>query len=254
MQQDRDLDRELRDLGPRVEYPPTPDLAGFVRGRLEVEAGGSGSSSRHRSQLWWIAAALLLLVAIPVFSLAMREMGGTFSAGGGAAGDAAGPGGGEARSGPTRLKEDAAAGPTHSGENDGSLAVGAGGGAASSSMAAESAAAGDACFPPDPILKAKPSRGAPGDGFGIRGEHFDGDLRDCDGDPARDVRVEFLQDGRTWELGRLVSGKDSRLAAKLKVPTDARPGRATVRATYGRGSSEDPYGPQSTEARFFVTG
>ena len=94
MPPDRDLDRELRDLGPRVEYPPTPDIAGSVRGRLGAEADSPGSPSRSRPQLWWIAAAaLVLLVAVPVFSLAMREMGGgAFSAGGGAAGGAAGGG------------------------------------------------------------------------------------------------------------------------------------------------------------------
>ena len=35
MQPDRDLERELRELGSRVEYPPTPDLARAVRRRLE---------------------------------------------------------------------------------------------------------------------------------------------------------------------------------------------------------------------------
>ena len=94
MPPDRDLDRELRDLGPRVEYPPTPDIAGSVRGRLGAEAGIPGSPPRSRPQLWWIAAAaLVLLVAVPVFSLAMHEIGGgAFSAGGGAAGGAAGSG------------------------------------------------------------------------------------------------------------------------------------------------------------------
>ena len=84
MPSDRDFDRELRDLGPRVDYPPVPDLAGSVRGRLETEAGGPGSASRPRLQLRWIAAAaLVLLVAVPVFSLAMRDTGGgAFSAAG----------------------------------------------------------------------------------------------------------------------------------------------------------------------------
>lgn len=258
MPPDRDLDRELRDLGPRIEYPPVPDLARSVRGRLEADEGTAGSPSRSWPQLWWIAAAaLVLLVAVPVLSLAMRDtVGGAFSAGGDAAGGVAESGGREAGGGPTRLAEEAAAGPTHSAGDDGSLAAGAGGGTPSSGPAdpgASAASMEDACFPPEPVLEAKPSRGGPGDGFVIRGKNFDGNLRDCDGDPARDVRVEFLQDGRTWELGRLVSDKDSRLAAKLEVPADARPGRATVRATYGQGPPEDPYGRTSAEARFLVT-
>lgn len=111
MPPDRDLDRELRNLGPRVEYPPTPDIAGSVRGRLGAEAGSPGSPARSRTQLWWIAAAALaLLVAVPVFSLAMREMGGgAFSAGGGAADGAAVESGGQevgGAAGPTRLVEE----------------------------------------------------------------------------------------------------------------------------------------------------
>lgn len=258
MPPDRDLDRELRDLGPHVEYPPVPDLARRVGERLEAESEGRGPTAGARPQLWWIAAAaLILLVAVPVVSLAVRDTGGVSSAGGGAAGGVAESGGREeGAAGPTRLTEDAAAGPTHSADDDGSPAAGAGGGTPSSRAADSEASAAsieDACLPPEPVLEAKPSRGAPGDGFGIRGRNFDGNLRDCDDDPARDVRVEFLQDGRTWELGRLVSDKDSRMAAKLEVPADARPGRATVRATYGQGPPEDPYGRASAEVRFLVT-
>jgi hypothetical protein len=98
---DRDLDRELRDLGSRLEYPPVPDLARSVRGRLEAEAGGPGSSSRPRPQLLWIAAAaLVLLVAVPVFSLAVRDTG-VFSGAGGSVGGAAdgGAGSGEQAAG-----------------------------------------------------------------------------------------------------------------------------------------------------------
>jgi hypothetical protein len=81
-----------------------PDLAGSVRGRLETEAGGTGSPPRARPQLWWIAAAaLVLLVAVPVVSLAIRGTGG-----GAAGGFAVGSGGQEAEdaAGPTRLVED----------------------------------------------------------------------------------------------------------------------------------------------------
>ena len=86
----RDLDRELRGLGPHVEYPPTPDLAGPVRGRLDAEAGRPVSPVRSGPSLWWIAAAaLMVLVAVPVFSLALR---GGMGAGGMAGGSAQGGG------------------------------------------------------------------------------------------------------------------------------------------------------------------
>lgn len=239
MRPDRDLDRELRDLGTRIEYPPTPDLARSVRSRLEAEDGTS-SPVRTRPQLWWIAAAALLVVlALPVFSLAMREMGGAFSAGRGAAG-------GVAESG----EQEVAAGPTRAARGEGAASSRA----ADYGASAHSASAEAACGWPEPTLQARPPRGAPGDGFGVRGRYFEADVRDCDKDPARKVRVEFLQGGRTWQLGSVEVSKGSRLAARLEVPADASPGRATVRATYEQRTPEDPRGKTSVEARFFVTG
>ncbi len=241
MPPDRDLDRELRDLGPRVEYPPVPDLAGSVRGRLETEAGGAESPARSGPQLWWIAAAALaLLIAVPAFSLAIQGLGGGASggsaAGGGAVEESRGGAGGVAgRGAPT------------------SMAMESGASAASAEAA---------CASPEPTLEAKPAWGAPGGEFSIRGRYFVAGFSACDDTgsgspaaqtvPARDVRVEFLQGGRTWELGSVAADKGSRIASKLKVPADARPGRATVRATYGQGPPEDPYGRTSAEAKFFV--
>jgi hypothetical protein len=147
MPPDRDLDRELRDLGSRLEYPPVPDLARSVRSRLEAEAGDAGPPARSRPQLWWIAAAaLLLLVAAPVVSLAIRDIGGgVFSAGGGAAGSVARSGG----------QEKEAAGPTRLVEEDGSLAAGAGGeasgGGAQESILDISAGAGETGRPNGPV-------------------------------------------------------------------------------------------------------
>ena len=258
MPPDRDLDRELRDLGPRIEYPPTPDLARSVGDRLEAENGAAGSQPRTRPHLWWIAAAaLVLLAAVPVFSLALRETGGAFSAGGGAAGVAPESGGQEARdAGSARLTEEAAAGPTHSAGDEGALAAGAGEGAPSS-MSADSDASAEAdaaCGWPETSLEARPQRGAPGDGFGIRGRYFESDVWDCDPDLARVVRITFSQGGREWKLGSFEVSEGSRLTAKLEVPADARPGRATVRATYEQRSRKDTRGETSVEARFFVTG
>jgi hypothetical protein len=121
MPPDRDLDRELRDLGPRVEYPPVPDLARSVRGRLEAES--TGSPARTRPQVWWIvAAALLLLVAVPVVSFAVRGTGGgaLSGAGGGVAVESGGQEAGDA-AGPTRLAEEdesLAAGPGRENQPD----------------------------------------------------------------------------------------------------------------------------------------
>lgn len=244
MPPDRDLDRELRDLGPHVDYPQVPDLARSVRSRLEAEDGTAGPPSRSRPQLWWIAAAaLVLLVAVPVFSLAIRETGGgSFSASGdadgGAAGDRGETEGAAVQQAPTPM------------------AMESGGSAAAVSAEA-------ACGSPEPVLEAWPPRGAPGDAFEVSGRHFVAGFSVCDDTgsgapsptqtvPARDVRVVFLQGGKTWELGKIEADKNSRIAAKLKVPADATAGRATVRATYGQGPSEAPHGPTSAEARFVV--
>ncbi len=258
MPPDRDLDRQLRDLGPRIEYPPVPDLARSVRGRLEAGAGSPESSTRSRPQLWWIAAAaLVLLVAVPVVSLALRETGGAFSAGGGDAGVAPESGGQEARdAGSARLTEDAAAGPTRSAGDEGSLEDNPVGGTQSSGAGDPdaSAEADAACGWPETSLEARPQRGAPGDGFDVRGRYFESDVRDCDLDPARNVRITFSQGGREWKLGSFEVSEGARLSAKLEVPADAGPGRATVRATYEQRSRKDPRGETSVEARFFVTG
>jgi len=241
---DRDLERELRDLGPRVEYPPVPDLARSVRARLEAEGGSGGSASRARPQLWWIAAAaLVLIVAVPVVALAIRDtVGGAFSAGGGAAGSAARSGG----------QEEAAAGPTHSAGDDGSLAAGAGGasssGAADSGVSEASASAEAACASPASSLQVQPNRGAPGTGFVLRGENFvDAAARtsSCDDTPPinsksdagsrltppGEVRLDFRQGGRTWRLGVVRPGRTLGFRARLRVPEDARPGAATITAT-----------------------
>ena len=243
---ERDLDRELRDLGPHVEYPPVPDIAGSVRSRLDVETGRTAPPARSGPSLWWMAAAaLVVLIAVPVFASILNMAGGSFSAGSNGMAGGAAQGGGDVAS----PDEQAADGGPEAGNEPTQPSLAMDSGASGSAGSGASAAA---CATPEPILEARPARGAAGDEFGIRGRYFDGNSRDCDNDPARDVRIEFLQDGRTWALGRLVSDENSRLAAQLRVPADAKPGRATVRATYGQGPPDDPYGQTTTEAGFFV--
>jgi hypothetical protein len=79
MRRDRDLERELEDLGSRIEYPPTPDLAGAVLRRLEEgdrTPRRRGFGLPDLSARWAAAAALLLFLAVPLLSPATRE---TFS-------------------------------------------------------------------------------------------------------------------------------------------------------------------------------
>ena len=93
----RDLDRELRDLGPHVEYPPVPDIAGSVRSRLDAETGRTVPPARSGPSLWWVAAAaLVVLIALPVVASILNTVGVSFSAGGGGMAGGAAQGGGDA--------------------------------------------------------------------------------------------------------------------------------------------------------------
>lgn len=249
---DRNLDRELRDLGPRVEYPPTPDLAPSVRERLEAEDGTHGTPARGPHLWWFVAAVFALLVAIPVFAWIVSTTGGSFSAGGGGMAGGAGESGGSVE--PGRGGAADVAEPTQP-----SLAMESG----ASSAAGSSSSSEAACAYPAPTLEARPARGAPGDRFRVSGGHFIAGFSACDDTPpemsaqtvpARDVRIEFWQDGRTWGLGSVEAGKNARIDATLEVPAGARPGRATVRATYtpGVGASTPP--ESVTETPFLVLG
>jgi hypothetical protein len=74
---ERELERELRELGPRIEYPPTPDLLRAVRSRFD-----EGTERTPRRGRFWpalpalrraaVAAAVVLIVAAPALSPAVR--------------------------------------------------------------------------------------------------------------------------------------------------------------------------------------
>lgn len=102
---DPNIENELRDLGSHIEYPPIPDLASSIRGRLGAETSGGGGRDRRLPAWtgWVVAAALLLLVAVPALSLAVRGLG---AGAGGMAGGAAEGGG--AGGGPEMANEPAA--------------------------------------------------------------------------------------------------------------------------------------------------
>ena len=72
---DRELERELRELGGFIDYPPTPDVARAARRVLDEE-----ENSRPRRFLTafpamrWVAvaAAFVLVVAVPTLSPGLR--------------------------------------------------------------------------------------------------------------------------------------------------------------------------------------
>jgi hypothetical protein len=73
----RDLERELRELGSRIEYPSTPDLSRAVRRRLDDEADQPAGSRRFWPNLtspgWAAAAVLALVLLVPALSPEVRS-------------------------------------------------------------------------------------------------------------------------------------------------------------------------------------
>ncbi len=114
MSPDRDLERELGELGSHVEYPPTPDLARAVRRRLDEEyteqpARQGGLWSSLPLPRWAAAAAaLVFIVALPTLSPSMRDTVAVWFETGGAASSGQGAGGAPSAAQGARTPEDAA--------------------------------------------------------------------------------------------------------------------------------------------------
>jgi hypothetical protein len=81
---DRELERELRELGALIDYPPTPDLARSARNVLEEEANDQPRGFRvaFPAMRWAVvAAAFVLVVVVPTLSPGLRAtIGDWFSA------------------------------------------------------------------------------------------------------------------------------------------------------------------------------
>ncbi|CAA9535625.1 MAG: hypothetical protein AVDCRST_MAG05-4832 [uncultured Rubrobacteraceae bacterium] len=77
-----------------------------------------------------------------------------------------------------------------------------------------------------------PTMGAPGEAFRV---HEEGFTTGCDdtGQPGRpppqqNIRIEFRQEERTWNLATADATRGGVLDAELEVPDDAQTGRATL--------------------------
>lgn len=122
---ERELERELRELGARIEYPPTPDLARAARSRLDEEA--VNRPRRFWATLptlrWAAAAAFVLIVAVPFLSPGLRAtVGDWFEAGQPASSgqEAARESGPDHRGGPaTPMAESGGAAPSSGGPESG---------------------------------------------------------------------------------------------------------------------------------------
>jgi hypothetical protein len=71
---DRELERELRELGALIDYPPTPDVAHTARRVLDEENDRPRRFRMAFPTLRWaaVAAAFVLVVAVPTLSPGLR--------------------------------------------------------------------------------------------------------------------------------------------------------------------------------------
>lgn len=216
---EREIERELRDLGDRIEFPPTPDVSHTVRLRLDEEhAPQAGRTWRWPSFLsprWTAAVATLVLISIFALSPTLRTTLSDLVVSGQQTGsEAAKP----------------VAGPENGGSED--LARQEAGGA-SKAAGSSAAGGGEATGCPSPSIEALPARATAGEKFRLRGYGFSSG---CDGagiKPATGIRIYFRQDGRIWRLATLDADRNLTFVTNLRVPAGADPGRASVQADAG---------------------
>jgi hypothetical protein len=223
---EEEIEQGLKDLGARIEYPPTPDVAHTVRRKLDEEQQPREARRwpPFLAPRWTAVAAALVVVAVVALSPTMRT---TLSdlfvpqeAGLEAGGSAEKPEGGSE----ARYKQE----PEAASQED-----------AGAPAAGEPEAATDCT---SPSIKAVPARAAAGAKFRLRGHDFSSG---CDGvTPARDVGIFFRQDGETWKLATLDADRSLTFDTRLRVPENAGPGRATLLASTRSG--------EHTETRFLV--
>jgi len=226
---DEEIEHSLRDIGARMEYPTTPDVASTVRRKLDEEE----RSPEPRRILRWppflaprwtaVAAALVVICVVALSPTLHTTLSDLFAPGpraGSDAGSAARP---ESGASEARHKQEA-----------GTASQAAGGTAADQGEAATSCSS--------PSIDAVPARAAAGAKFLLRGHDFSSGCGG--GTPSRDVTILFRQDGRTWKLTTLDADRNMAFEAGLRVPAGAEPGPARVQAILRSG--------ERTEERFIV--
>jgi len=224
---DREIESELRDLGARIEYPPTPDLAQAIRSQIDEEAAGHQARRFWPTFIWprWAGvAAVLVLIVVAALSPTLRTTLSDLFVSGEAAnsGEQAGAGGSAARP-ESGGQEDA-------GSSAASRAQPMSGEESSRSATPESGieAVGVATCP-SLSLEARPARATPETTFRLHGEGFSTVCNEAR--PAQDIRIDFRQYGRIWKLATVDADRDLTFDTRLRVPAGARSGQATVRAT-----------------------
>jgi hypothetical protein len=220
-----EIENSLRDLGARMEYPETPDVASTVRRKLDEEERPTESRRTLRwppflAPRWTAVAAALVVICIVALSPTLRStLSGPFAPQAGSeAGSAAKP---ESGASEDRYKQGAKVAPQEAG--------------------APAPGKPEAATPcPSPAIGAVPARAAAGEKFRLHGHAFSG----CGGTPSNDVKILFRQHGKTWRLTTLDADRKMSFEARLRVPANAEPGPATVQAVLRSG--------ERTQERFVV--
>ncbi len=105
-----------------------------------------------------------------------------------------------------------------------------------------------------PMIEVEPHRAAPGEAVRVHGEAFG---RGCDdigpvlepSEPLQDVRLSFSQDSRKWTLATIDADRRLSFDVRVRVPGDAEPGRADVRAAW---ATKDPESMPEDHVRVLV--
>ena len=202
-----EIERDLRDLGARIEYPPTPDVAHTVRLRLDAE------TQVHRARRWprfispRCAVAAAALVVISIVALSPTVHSGLFVSDQQTGSEAARPAAPGSDQPEDRSKQEAGV----------------------DSQAGE----GEATGCPSPSIEIEPARVSRGEKLRLRGHDF---ASGCEG-TARGIKLYLRQGGESWKLATLDADRRLTFDIRVRVPTAARPGPAWVRATT---SSSEP--------------
>lgn len=232
---DRDIERDLRDLGARIEYPPTPDLTQAVRRQIEEEAAGqhlprNGYWPSFLSPGWAAVAAAVVVIFVVALSPTLRTTLSDLFVSGGASnsGQQAGSGGSASRpqGGDSEARSEQEAGVASQAASSSATTRAQHPSRENSSRSTTPESAGDAACS-SLSLEARPARAETT--FRLHGDGFSAV---CDeARPAQEIRIDFKQDGRIWKLATVDADRQLTFDVKLRVPAGARPGQASVKAT-----------------------
>ena len=226
---DEEIEHSLRDIGARMEYPTTPDVASTVRRKLDEEERSPEPRRILRwppflAPRWTAVAAALVVICVVALSLTLHTtLSDLFAPGPRADSDAGSVARPESGASEARHKQEAGTAPQAAG-----------------ATAADQGEAATSCS--SPTIEAVPARAATRAKFRLHGHNFSSGCGG--GTPSSGVAILFRQDGETWKLATLDTDQGPTFDVGLRVPAGAGPGPAKVQAVLRSG--------ERAEERFVV--